>query len=130
MTIPTYCLRTHRAFCRWRMHICPINFAQRKVRASLVAQWLRIHLPSRRHRFNPWVRKIPWRWKWQLNLAFLPEKSHGQRSLVGYRVRHNLVTLQPHGLENDFFFFFMLQQVANIHRNTDCWFPRWRVLST
>ena len=27
---------------------------------------------------------IPWRRKWQPTLVFLPEKSHGQRSLVGY----------------------------------------------
>ena len=38
----------------------------------------------RRHRFNPWVRKIPWRRKWQPTPVFLPGKSHGQRSLVGY----------------------------------------------
>ena len=30
------------------------------------------------------VRKIPWRRKWQPTAAFLPGKSHGQRSLVGY----------------------------------------------
>jgi len=30
--------------------------------------------------FNPWVRKIPWRRKWQPIPAFLPGKSHGQRS--------------------------------------------------
>ena len=35
-----------------------------------------------RHGFNPWVRKIPW--KWLPTLVFLPGKSHGQRSLVGY----------------------------------------------
>ena len=34
----------------------------------------------RRHRFDPWVGKIPWRRKWQLTLVFLPGKSHGQRS--------------------------------------------------
>ena len=34
-------------------------------------------------RFNPWVRKIPWRRKWQPTLVFLPGKSHGQRSPVG-----------------------------------------------
>ena len=28
--------------------------------------------------------KIPWRRKWQPTPVFLPEKSHGQRSLVGY----------------------------------------------
>ena len=38
----------------------------------------------RRHGFNPWVRKILWRKKWQPTPVFLPGKSHGQRSLVGY----------------------------------------------
>ena len=38
----------------------------------------------RRHRFNPWVRKIPWRRKWQPIPAFLPRKPHGRRSLIGY----------------------------------------------
>ena len=48
------------------------------------AQWERIHLPSRRCRFNPWVGKIHWRRKWQPTPVFLPGKPHGQRSLVGY----------------------------------------------
>ena len=34
--------------------------------------------------FNPWVRKIPWRRKWQPTPVFLPGESHGQRSLAGY----------------------------------------------
>ena len=34
--------------------------------------------------FDPWVGKIPWRRKWQPTPVFLPGKSHGQRSLVGY----------------------------------------------
>ena len=41
----------------------------------------------RRHKrrgFNPWVGKIPWRRKWQLASVFLTEKSHRQRSLMGY----------------------------------------------
>ena len=38
----------------------------------------------RRPGFNPWVRKIPWRRKWHPTQVFLPGKSHGQRSLVGY----------------------------------------------
>ena len=41
----------------------------------------------RRHkrcRFDPWIRKIPWRRKWQPTPVFLPGKSHGQRSLVDY----------------------------------------------
>ena len=38
----------------------------------------------RRHRFDPWVGKIPWRKKWQSTPVFLPGKSYGQRSLVSY----------------------------------------------
>ena len=52
---------------------------------------------GRRLRFYPWIRKSPWRRrKWQPTPVFLPGKSHGDRSLVGYslrghrRVRHNL----------------------------------------
>ena len=47
--------------------------------ASLVAQTVK-RLPG----FDPWVGKIPWRRKCQPPPVFLPEKSHGQRSLVGY----------------------------------------------
>ena len=35
-------------------------------------------------RFDPWVRKIPWRRTQQPTSVFLPEESQGQRSLVGY----------------------------------------------
>ena len=35
--------------------------------------------------FDPWVGKIPWRREWQPTPVFLPGKSHGQKSLVGYR---------------------------------------------
>ena len=31
----------------------------------------------KRLRFDPWVRKIPWRRKWQPTPVFLPRKSHG-----------------------------------------------------
>ena len=54
---------------------------------------------SNGHRFNPWVGKIPWRRKWEPTPVFLPGKSHGQRSLLGYtvhgipkRVQFDLVT--------------------------------------
>ena len=49
--------------------------------------WLRqwsVCLQCRRPEFNPWVRKIPWRRKWQPTPVFLPGKSHGWQSLVGY----------------------------------------------
>ena len=35
-------------------------------------------------RFDPWIRKIPWRRKWLPTLVFSSGESHGQRSLVGY----------------------------------------------
>ena len=38
----------------------------------------------RRHGFDPWVRKIPWRREWLPTPVSLPGESHGQRSLVGY----------------------------------------------
>ena len=49
--------------------------------------WLSVKEPtcqSRRCGFNPWVGKILWRRKCQHPPVFLPGKSHGQSSLVGY----------------------------------------------
>ena len=43
-------------------------------------QWRR----CKRHGFDPWIRKIPWRRKWQPIPLFLPGKFHGQRSLAGH----------------------------------------------
>ena len=68
--IPRWCSGKESA-CRWRRH--------------------------KRHRFHPWVGKIPWSRKWEPTPVFLPEEFHGQRSLVGYsscgqRVRHDWVT--------------------------------------
>ena len=37
----------------------------------------------RRCGFDPWVRKIPWRRKWQPTPVFSPGKSHGQRNPAG-----------------------------------------------
>ena len=47
-------------------------------------RWSRVCLQWGRPGFNPWVGKIPWRRKWQPTPAFLPGKSDGWRSLVGY----------------------------------------------
>ena len=49
--------------------------------------------------FEPWVRKIPWKRKWQPTPVFLPGESYGQRSLAAYspwccRVRYDSVTKQ------------------------------------
>ena len=60
------------------------------------ACWCRRHSKLR---FDPWVGKIPSRRKWQPTLVFLPEKSHGQRSVAGHnpcghRVGHDWATEQ------------------------------------
>ena len=39
---------------------------------------------QKRHDFNPWVGKMPWRRTWQLTPEFLPGECHGPRSLAGY----------------------------------------------
>ena len=44
----------------------------------------KICLQYERPGFDPWFGKIPCRRKWQPTSAFLPGKSLGQRSLVGY----------------------------------------------
>ena len=44
-------------------------------------------LQCRRPGFSPWVRKIPWRRKWQPAAIFLPGKFHGQKGLAGYSPR-------------------------------------------
>ena len=48
----------------------------------------------KRHRFNPWIRKIPWRRAWQPTPVFLPgespwtEEPGGLQSTGSHRVRH------------------------------------------
>ena len=44
------------------------------------SQWRRL----KRHSFDPWVGKIPWRRKQQPTPVFLPGKFNGLKSLVGY----------------------------------------------
>ena len=47
-------------------------------------RWENVCLQWGKPGFNPWVRKISWRRKWQSTPVLLPGKSHGQKSLVGY----------------------------------------------
>ena len=59
--------------------------------------WLRrwsVCLQCRRPGFNPWLRKIPWRRKWQPTPVLLPGKFHGWRSLVAYSPRHESDTTE------------------------------------
>ena len=53
--------------------------------ASQVALVVIIHLQCKGNGFDPWVKKTPWRKKWQPAFVFLPGKFLRQRSLLGYR---------------------------------------------
>ena len=75
---------------------------------SGASQGLSGHEPAcqcRRHGFNPWVRKIPWRQEWLLTPGFLLGDFHGwslasSSSWDCKRVRYNLATKpqQQHAL--------------------------------
>ena len=64
------------------------RFSERLYSCTLGIPWWRrgqrVCLLCGRPGFDPWVRKIPWRRKWQPTPVFLPGESHGWRSLVGY----------------------------------------------
>ena len=52
-----------------------------------MAQWQESTCQCRRQsrrRFNPWVRNVLWRRKWQTTPVFLPGEFHGLGSLAGY----------------------------------------------
>ena len=69
--------------------VCHICFCQ-AWDADGLPWWLRgkeSTCQCRRLKFNPWSGKIPWRKKWQPTPGFLPENTHGQRSLAGYSPR-------------------------------------------
>ena len=58
-------------------------------------RWYSVCLQCRRPGFDLWVRKIPWRRKWQPTPVLLPGESHGWRSLQSMgsqRVGHDLMT--------------------------------------
>ena len=68
---------------RW----CSGKAVKKNLVKKSACQWRR----HKRGRFNPWVRKIPWRKKSQPTPVFLPGKFHGQRS--GHkRIRHGWAT--------------------------------------
>ena len=58
--------------------------AYSKVRIPWCFRWQIIRLQCWRGRFHPWVRKVPWKSKWQPTPVFLPGEFHGQRTLLGY----------------------------------------------
>ena len=113
-------------FMIWTMWI-DCTFCSQRFLSSLSWLWLTVgtissqvalvvkNLPANardiRDTFDPWVKKILWRRKWQPTPVFLPGESHGQRSLVSYiqsivlhRVRHDWSDLAWHGMWAQYIF--------------------------
>ena len=84
----TICYRKFLFFRQISTHVSLPNGAKiMKAMKLALARWLsgkESACECRRHRFDPWVSKIPWRKKWQTTPVFLPKEPHGQRNLVGY----------------------------------------------
>ena len=64
-----------------------VNIGFQLLRANIRLSWwlsgIELAYQNRSCGFDPWVRKIPWRRKWQPTTLCLPGKSHGQGSLAG-----------------------------------------------
>ena len=67
-----FCIDIYMSMC---VHVCVYQFPWRLSGKESTCQ-------CRRCEFDPWVRKIPWRRKWQPTLVFLSGKFHGQISLA------------------------------------------------
>ena len=94
----------------WSFHLIPLCYG--------LPKWLSGEESAcqcrrrRRHGLDPWIRKIPWRRKWQPAPVFSPRKSHGQRSLTGN---------SPWGhKESD-----MTEQLRTLYYRQCKWPPHW-----
>ena len=74
---------------------------------------------NRRLRFGPWVRKIPWRRKWQCTPVFLPGKFHGQRNLLCYSSWGHKESDMTEQLNTHIFGYWIKSRVSrHSHRNS------------
>ena len=71
-----------------------------------------------------WVRKTPWRKKWQPTLVFLPGKSHGKRSLAGYSPWGRKESYTTQRLNNN-----SCKQERQLHHKVDLGWPTVLVLA-
>ena len=73
---------------------------------------------AKRYRFDPWVRKIPWRRAWQPTPGFLPgefpgQKSFGLQSIGSQRVRHDWSDLAHHYVGQSEFAYILTQSTVS-----------------
>ena len=78
------CLENPRDGRAWWAAIYEVAQSQTRLKWLSSSSSKEFACQCRRCEFDHWVQKIPQRRKWQPTTVFLPGKSHGQRSLVGY----------------------------------------------
>ena len=93
----TFSLHWH---CKWPERILPWCRFYLASQLRGLPMWLSGKQPASQcrrrntYRFDPWVGKIPWRWKWQLASSILAwkipwtEEPGGLQSMGSQRVRH------------------------------------------
>ena len=101
--------------------ILPIRFLKNSPQCSGLPWWLsgkESACQCRRCGFNPWVRKIPWKRKWQPTPVFLPRKSCGQKDLGGLQsFRLQKSTAQQLNNNNNSYVLVKNKRRKNVHRN-------------
>ena len=76
----------------WTLRVCICCFWTHLLESPGFPGYTRGKAPTwqqrrcKRHRFNPWVTKVPCRRAGQPTAVFLPWESHGQRRLVCYTI--------------------------------------------
>ena len=86
-------------------------------------RWLSCKEPAcqcrrrKRCRFNPWVRKISWRRKWQPASVFLPGESHGHKSRVDYNPWRRIESVMS---SNHFILFQPLLLLPSVFPSISC----------
>ena len=101
LSSPSGARRLHKLWADFP-YLSQVMLVNRPENCSDLSQWRGFpgdstikNLPA--NEFDPWVRNIPWKRKWQPFPVFLPGKSRGLKRLAGYspwgcRVRHNWAT--------------------------------------
>ena len=77
---------------KWMLNFVRWLLTKKKKNHSYIYTWglpswisgQKFNCQCKRHRFNPWVGKIPWGRRWKPTPVFLPGKFHRQKSLKGY----------------------------------------------
>ena len=117
MVSGAHLLKAFRHICRWSLLILQTRLPW-WLSDKESAWYAGDHLQCKRHGFNPWVRKIPWRRTWQPTPVFLPgnpmDRGAWHTAVHGIVEWHDLATKPPtSGKPESFQIFFPLGSWVN-----------------